>query len=66
MKTSHKKEDTSLEGQPTPNGGEVTVRGSGYTYTEEEERTDKSIRLTELKDNEEVIPPKDLGKKSRP
>ena len=44
---------------------EKTVRGSGFTYSEKKERTDKSIPISEVKEDEVVELP-DLGKKNRP
>jgi hypothetical protein len=53
MKTQTKKEKANKP---------VAVRGSGYTYTEDEKPTDKSTSLTDAKLSEVVILPK-LGKK---
>jgi hypothetical protein len=42
-----------------------TVRGSGFTYTENEQRTDLSIPA-EKADDGEIVELPDLGKKNRP
>jgi len=64
MDTSHKKEKP-VKDVGTQIGGEETVRGSGYTYTEKQEPTDKSIPLNEA-DEEEVVRLPNLGQKNRP
>jgi hypothetical protein len=51
--------------QPINPAKRVTVRGSGFTYTENEERTDKSIPVPQAED-EEIVPLPDLGQKNRP
>ena len=44
---------------------EETVRGSGFTYNEKEERTDKSIPINKGKE-EQIVQLPDLGKQNRP
>lgn len=42
-----------------------TVRGSGFTYTEEEQPTDRSVPITQA-DELEIVPLPDLGMPNRP
>jgi hypothetical protein len=42
-----------------------TVRGSGFTYTEDRQPTDKSVPL-ENADQKDIVQLPDLGKKNRP
>jgi hypothetical protein len=65
METAPKIDNTSEDNQLPPNEDEVTVRGSGFTYTEKQERTDKSIPLSDVNE-EEVVPLPDLGEDNHP
>lgn len=65
MKTSDKNKKPFRDGQPLPADSEETVRGSGFTYTEKVERTDRSIPLSEV-EKEEIVSLPDLGQKNRP
>lgn len=64
MEASSKNEKRPQE-SPLSEEKEKTVRGSGFTYTEKKERTDKSIPISEVND-EEIVQLPDLGKKNRP
>lgn len=64
MKTSDKKEKPT-EDNRLPINQEETVRGSGYTYTEKEERTDKSVPRNQV-DEEQVVKLPNLGQENRP
>ena len=48
-----------------PINGEETVRGSGFTYNENEERTDKSVPREKVEE-EQVVQLPDLGQQNRP
>jgi hypothetical protein len=51
---------------PVPGNSQTrTVRGSGFTYTEDRQPTDKSVPL-ENADQEDIVQLPDLGKKNRP
>jgi hypothetical protein len=65
MKTSDKKEKPAKDGRPLPINREKKVRGSGFTYSENKERTDKSVSMSEVK-KEEIVQLPDLGQKNRP
>jgi len=64
MEKSHKKEKL-VKDFGTEIDGKKTVRGSGYTYTEKQEPTDKSIPLNEA-DEEDIVRLPNLGRKNRP
>ncbi|KQR65320.1 hypothetical protein [Pedobacter sp. Leaf176] len=64
MNTSDKKEKSAKNSEPKV-GSKKTVRGSGYTYTEKQERTDKSIPLSEAEE-EQIVQLPNLGQKNRP
>lgn len=60
------KEGSDEEGSASKMRGKgKTIRGSGFTYTEEKERTDRSIPLKDA-DREDIVKLPDLGKKNRP
>lgn len=65
MKTSDKKEMPEKDSRLSPIGREETVRGSGFTYDENEERTDKRIPRNKV-DEEQVVELPDLGQQNRP
>jgi hypothetical protein len=65
MKTPAKKEMSDKDSRLFPIEPEETVRGSGYTYNEKAERTDKSIPRNKV-DDEEVVQLPDLGQPNRP
>lgn len=64
MNTSNKKEKSAKNSEPKV-ASKKTVRGSGYTYTEKQERTDKSIPLSEAEE-EQIVQLPNLGQKNRP
>ncbi|MDQ0966712.1 hypothetical protein QFZ20_002115 [Flavobacterium sp. W4I14] len=65
MKTSDKKEEPTEDNRVLRGNQEETVRGSGYTYTEKEKRTDKSVPRSEVKE-EQIVQLPDLGQQNRP
>ena len=65
MNNSNKKKQPLKDAELLPVNKEETMRGSGYTYTETEERTDISVPLKEV-EGEEIVPLPDLGQKNRP
>jgi hypothetical protein len=65
MKKSDKQKKDENDSDKSTIDEKVTFRGSGFTYTENEERTDKSVPQSEVK-NEEVVNLPDLGQKNRP
>jgi len=65
MKTSDKKEEPTEHNREIPGNQEETVRGSGFTYTEREERTDKSVPRSEVKE-EKIVELPNLGQQNRP
>ncbi|CAH0127226.1 MULTISPECIES: hypothetical protein [unclassified Pedobacter] len=65
MKTSDKKEMPNKDNGLFPINGEETVRGSGFTYNEKEERTDKSVPREKVEE-EQVVQLPDLGQQNRP
>jgi len=65
MNTSDKKEKLAEDDRPLSTESEKTVRGSGFTYSEQQERTDKSIPLNEA-EKDEIVPLPNLGQKNRP
>ena len=65
MKTSEKKQKSPANSHELAISKEVTVRGSGFTYTEKVERTDKSVPVSEV-NKEDIVPLPDLGQKNRP
>ena len=65
MKASDKKEVHDKDSLPFTIKDEETVRGSGFTYNEKEERTDKSVPRNEVEE-EQVVQLPGLGKQNRP
>jgi hypothetical protein len=65
MKTSAKKEMPDKDSRLSPIEREETVRGSGFTYNEKEERTDKSIHKNKGEE-EQIVQLPDLGQQNRP
>ncbi|CAH0276527.1 hypothetical protein SRABI27_03648 [Pedobacter sp. Bi27] len=65
MKTSAKKEKPNKDSRLFPINDEETVRGSGFTYNEKEERTDKSVPREKIEE-EQVVQLPDLGQQNRP
>ena len=65
MKTSDKKEKPDKDNRLLPINQEETVRGSGFSYCEKEERTDKSIPRDEVEE-EQVVKLPNLGLQNRP
>ena len=65
MKALHKKKVHDKDSLPFTIQDEETVRGSGFTYNEKEERTDKSIPRNEV-DEEQVVQLPGLGQQNRP
>jgi hypothetical protein len=65
MKTSNKKEKLVKDGRPLPVNQQAKVRGSGFTYSENKEPTDKSVSMSKVKKEEIVLLP-NLGQKNRP
>jgi hypothetical protein len=65
MKTSDKKEMPDKDSQLFPIKREETVRGSGFTYNEKKEPTDKSVPRNEVEE-EQIVQLPDLGQRNRP
>lgn len=65
MKTAENKKEPTEDNRVLPDNQEETVRGSGYTYTEKEERTDKSVPRSEVEE-EQIVQLPDLGQQNRP
>jgi hypothetical protein len=65
MKTAENKKEPTEDNRVLPDNQEETVRGSGYTYTEKEKRTDKSVPRSEAEEDQIVQLP-DLGQQNRP
>jgi hypothetical protein len=66
MKSINKKQPTNKIAANKPADiNDRTVRGSGFTYTENQHPTDKSIPIEKAKEQDIVKLP-DLGQKNRP
>ncbi|HKG06406.1 MAG TPA: hypothetical protein VKB19_08110 [Pedobacter sp.] len=61
--TNKKTEDNPERDIETLN--KLTVRGSGFTYSENQEPTDKSIPIAQAEQSE-IVPLPNLGQKNRP
>lgn len=65
MKESKRKVNPVDDGRNSKTKENPTVRGSGFTYTENRKRTDVSVSVNEVKEDEVVQLP-DMGLKNRP
>lgn len=65
MKTTKTKQSGIEDSRLASRFKAKTVRGSGFTYSEEQLRTDLSIPIEKV-DQEDIVPLPELGKKNRP
>jgi hypothetical protein len=65
MKNSSKERSSVEDSTSKKQQKEKTVRGSGFTYTEAEKRTDQSVPV-ESADKQDIVKLPDLGQKNRP